>query len=191
MNSLILDSLITESPMCCFSWPMSDINIIDQEFLKIPDHNFQGDDKRKFIINYNWGVATKSMIQIHSSFQKNKHVLIDKLLETGLWYMPHHRDKLYENLKLSICAQHDQPGFKMDWHLDQRLIFANGILNISENESNTDFSTTKSPDNIYYTLPGTAGTGIFWLSTEKNYHRVRPFTRNRRCITFTLSFYPL
>ena len=173
-----------------FTWPITDIA---NEFTKIPAADMQGDTKRKYVFNANWGSASASLNRLHNTFQKNKNLIIDKLLESdnNHWYMSFHRNKLYENLKLSVWPQIDQTGFQMGWHLDHRLIFANGVLNISENESNTDFSIDCTENSIYYTLPGSAGTGVFWLATENNHHRVRPFTRDRYIIMFTLSFYEI
>lgn len=97
-------------------------------------------------------------------------------------------NNLIKNSVVDIYPAVDE-NFDMNWHLDARNFFASGILNITENVPQTDFSRIKDGE-IYHTMNHRAGKGSVWLNTESNWHRLRKCPWPRKIVQFNISVVP-
>jgi hypothetical protein len=178
-----------EPPMIEFTYPVNQLSL---SFQKLNDISNFPPGSRNYAKGWNEYGQGKEIDQFCKDFTIFKKDIVLKLLSLDNLTRYHKidSDKLIDNLKISMFPLIDKPGYNMGWHLDHRLIFANGILNVTDNESNTEFSNSEDGA-ISHTMSGTANIGTFWLSTEKSWHKVTEITRDRYVIAFSLSFYEL
>lgn len=182
--------LVSEPPVIEFTYP---IDHIKPSFDKVNElGNFQY-GSRNFVPSWVDHGQQREIDKFYKDFLNCKNDIILKLLETDTQTRYHRRDfdKIINNLRLSIFPIIDKKGYNLGWHLDHRLIFANGIFNVMDNDSHTEFSIANNGDTLYHTMSGEKNVGTFWLSTENNWHRVKEITKDRYIIAFSFSFFEL
>jgi hypothetical protein len=92
-----------------------------------------------------------------------------------IWPLPMIKYKnMYEFIKQNsiITTQifMDTPGFSLGPHFDNRFVFANFILNLSDNPVSTKFYDYTCNYKLIYEAPKEKGKGIFFLNYENSCH---------------------
>lgn len=147
---------------------------------------------RNFISRWTEYGQGQEIQELYKYFNSIKKDIILSLLNSGdhIRYHKNDWDRLVDRLHFSMFPLIDKKGYNLGWHIDHRLLFANGILNIIDNESNTKFSKEQGGKEIH-AVNGDKNVATFWLTTENNWHCVNEITRDRFIVAFSLSFYEL
>jgi hypothetical protein len=97
----------------------------------------------------------------------------------------HFRQYWYNNVEYYIqhchthgIIYHDEPGFKMNIHLDNRHIMLQLIINLADNDAGTELYDITSAE-PYYTLTGEKNKGIMFLNGPGALHRIRNINKDR------------
>lgn len=73
---------------------------------------------------------------------------------------------------------HDEPGFEMNIHLDNKHIMLQLIINLADNDSGTELYDITSAE-PYYTVTGEKNKGILFLNGPGALHRIRNINKDR------------
>lgn len=94
----------------------------------------------------------------------------------------------------------DEPGYKMHNHFDNRAVFGNIFLNLTENKgvsttfvntfTNGNHSILDSETKIHYRAPDAKNEGIFFMNTSDTYHGIHNNTNRTRFIMNILIYFP-
>jgi hypothetical protein len=87
------------------------------------------------------------------------------------WYDHHIIEK--------ITVVEDKPGYYMDQHVDNRVVFGAIICNLQPNPPGTKFQQ------LNYQLPGTKDQGVFYLNHDVNQHSIT-MTGNKFRVTLQI-----
>lgn len=77
---------------------------------------------------------------------------------------------LKERVNITTSIFMDTPEFELVKHFDNRLVFANFILNLVDNPVSTKFYDYRKNDRLIYEAPYKKGTGVFFVNYENTYH---------------------
>ena len=85
----------------------------------------------------------------------------------------------------------DSPGFFMDPHIDNRVVFAILIINLQDNPEGTGTQmlspfgkTAKTIDEVVYQSPTQKGTGILMFNNWNTWHKIENKTDSNRFIAY-------
>lgn len=107
--------------------------------------------------------------------------------------------QLLERCRIGMLATTDSAGFSQPWHLDNRFIVASGIINATDNYTQTHFArenfhwenggTDFSNCEIIHTGQSKKYYGTAWLNTELTWHCVPKVVEKTRSILLFNVFY--
>lgn len=66
----------------------------------------------------------------------------------------------------------DRPGYRMHPHYDNRVIFGNIIVNLTDNDTSTVFHPPFVHNDELFRAPLEKGKGIFFMNSEDTYHNI-------------------
>jgi hypothetical protein len=192
---MIFKLLDTEIPIVEYYYDTTELemmfdNLQDSFYAPSSDHKLASLDKRK-ISDSNEFKINSSWKELEKAFNYQKEHLVKTFIENDNKgrYPKNVVKEISKSLTSYILPSIDYPGFQMDYHLDTRLSFCQGFLNVVENESLTSFKTSKDGKEIFK-CSGKKNIGYFWLNTENSYHAVDIVTKKRKIILFNILFVP-
>jgi len=154
---------------------------ISVEYIKDESNYFE--IKKQSRNNFNNNKLGESKIQslLESFSNENLYKIINDVYESNedimgrIWPIPKFKYKnMYEFVKdtTKITTQifMDTPEFSLAPHFDNRFVFANFILNLTDNPVSTKFYDYTQNYKLIYEAPKEKGKGIFFLNYENTCH---------------------
>lgn len=93
-------------------------------------------------------------------------------------------DTFFDSCLLYTDLVVDMPGFKLDWHIDNRAVVVQGVINITKNDKGTKF---RMLDGAVIEGSGKRCEGTFWLNTENSIHGVSSVGKPRVVLLCTVT----
>ena len=154
---------------------------IPVEYIKDESNYFE--IKKQSRNNFNNNKLGESKIQslLESFSNENLYKIINDVYESNedimgrIWPIPKFKYKnMYEFVKdtTKITTQifMDTPEFSLAPHFDNRFVFANFILNLTDNSVSTKFYDYTQNYKLIYEAPKEKGKGVFFLNYENTCH---------------------
>jgi hypothetical protein len=126
-------------------------SFIDENLYKIIDEIYESN---KFMFGMSWILNSKKYDSMYDFVKKHTHI----------------------NTHIFM----DRPGMNFAPHFDNRLVFANFILNLDDNPISTKFYDYGNNSKLIYEAPKEKGTGIFFLNHQNTYHSYNNDTNQNR-----------
>jgi hypothetical protein len=128
---------------------------------------------------------------IDSFADENLYRIVDEIYESNKfifgmsWILNSKKyDSMYDFVKkhtnINTHIFMDKPGMNFAPHFDNRLVFANFILNLDDNPISTKFYDYGNNSKLIYEAPKEKGTGIFFLNHQNTYHSYNNDTNQNR-----------
>lgn len=94
---------------------------------------------------------------------------------------------LYSYCQVNPSLVVDLPGFQIPWHVDNRKVVMQGIINLKDNEFGTEFRRVNDDNSeLSLTASSRKGQGVFWLNTENSWHHLPVITERRHVLMCNL-----
>jgi hypothetical protein len=88
-------------------------------------------------------------------------------------------DEFDQNFFPITVIYKDPPNFKMSKHLDNQRVVANAIINLSDNNSTTEFFDYRDPSKVIFSTESTRNKGVLFLNTPAALHHIKNFNADR------------
>lgn len=163
-----------------YVWELTDINIPDKVFDLIENGEF---------INYNEALGDDHLkhpaTRYHLESDPQPNSIIGEILKPVIPFtilsQDYHMDSTWPLFFRKQVAKRipefggsivkDTPGFTMDPHLDNNLVFATALINLKDNpDCHTEYYSDENGENIIYTGPTKKGTGTFHYNSPYLFH---------------------
>ena len=178
-----------EDTFLVFEFKIDDYIPVD--FIKDESNYLQMKDASRNGFSFDMMHSTEIKPLIDSFSDENLYKIIDELYESNKyifgrsWILNSNKyGSMYEFVKkhtnINTHIFMDRPGMNFAPHFDNRLVFANFILNLDDNPISTKFYDYKNNSKLIYEAPKEKGTGIFFLNHENGMHSYNNDTNQNR-----------
>ena len=154
---------------------------IPLDFIKDESNYFQMEGALRNAFTFDMMKSTQIESLANAFSDENLYKIIDEIYQNNQtifgrsWIL---NLKKYNNMydfvkKYTTINTHifmDRPGMELKPHFDNRLVFANFILNLDDNPVSTKFYDYRDNIKLIYEAPKEKGTGIFFLNHENSFH---------------------
>ena len=178
-----------EADFLIFEFKIDDYIPVD--FIKNKSNYLQMNDKSRNSFLFDKMHSTEIESLINSFSDENLYKIIDDLYESNKfwfgmsWILNLKKygsmyDFIKKNTNIITHIFMDRPEMKFAPHFDNRLVFANFIVNLDDNPISTKFYDYRNNSKLIYEAPKEKGTGIFFLNNENSYHSYNNDTNQNR-----------
>jgi hypothetical protein len=186
-------------------WEIKVDHLIDEDFLKTKDmwgenvfdeengglyqqptrcnyveQNLNQED-RKIIDNFIEQFKEPQMIDLLVDIFEDNNKIFYRNYPYKKHIYKNNRDFLTDFIDVCPTVLKDKPTFKLNHHFDNRFVFGNLILNLTDNDTSTKFYRRRNRD-LLWEGPTKKGEGFIFLNTETTEHDYHNNTKNDRYV---------
>ena len=173
--------------------PIWEVDLVDFDYSTLDNLEWKNDYN-----NLNES-KTRSIIKLPEDSIVNNH-LLEEL--DDLFSEPSNLIKLYQNypydkekyklpsdyfkkyLGIGFSLIRDNTTFELVPHVDNRFVFGNILINLSDNIDSTFFYRNFQDKEVIYKAPNKKGKGVFFINSEETFHSIEVTQIDTRYILF-------
>lgn len=144
------------------------------------EQNLNQEDK-KIVDDFIEQFREPKMIDLLVNIFENNHDILYRNYPYKKNIYKNNRDFLTDFIEVCPMVLKDKHTFKLDRHIDNRFVFGNLILNLTDNNNSTKFYQQHN-NNILWEGPNKKGDGFLFLNTETTEHSYHNNTENDRYV---------